>query len=332
MTNFWQNLKTPITVLAPMEEVTDTVFRQIILDCGRPSVLFTEFTSCEGVQSVGQAKVIHRLKYSEVERPIVAQVWGITPEDYLKTAKLVVELGFDGMDINMGCPVKKVIKQGACSALIKNPNLAKEIILATREGLGGKIPLSIKTRIGFSGIQTEEWCGFLIRECSPDALTVHGRTVKEESKVPCHWDEIGKVVKIRNSLSSSTIVIGNGDVQSLQEINQKVQEYGVDGVMAGRGILKNPWLFNPEVLTNSEGFQYFSASGEVIDKNLKIQTLLKHLHLWKATWKNEKPFPPLKKFFKIYLHQFAGAAELRAKLMEFQNIDETINYLQDLYE
>jgi tRNA-dihydrouridine synthase len=186
-----------------MEDVTDTVFRQVIQSVARPDVFFTEFTSTAGVQSSGQAKVIHRLKYSQNERPIVAQVWGITPDDYYKTAKLVVDLGFDGMDINMGCPVKNVIKQGACSALIKSPSLAKEIILATKEGLQNKIPLSVKTRIGFNKIETESWCGFLLNDCQPEVLTIHGRTVKEESGPPAHWDEIGKVVNINKQISSN---------------------------------------------------------------------------------------------------------------------------------
>jgi tRNA-dihydrouridine synthase len=198
--NFWQELPTPFWILAPMEDVTDTVFRRVIAHCGRPHVFFTEFASVEGIQSVGQAKVMHRFRYHEEERPLVAQVWGITPEDYYNTAKMVVEMGFDGMDINMGCPVKKVIAQGACSALIKNPSLAKEIVQASKEGLANKIPLSIKTRIGFNKIQTEEWIGFLLNETKPAALTIHGRTVKEESKAPCHWDEIGKGVEINNQL------------------------------------------------------------------------------------------------------------------------------------
>jgi tRNA-dihydrouridine synthase len=202
MTNFWQTLKRPFSVLAPMEDVTDTVFRQVIQSVSRPDVFFTEFTSTAGVQSSGQARVIHRLKYASTEKPIVAQVWGVTAEDYYKTAQMVLDLGFDGMDINMGCPVKKVIKQGACSALIKSPNLAKEIILATKEGLQDKIPLSVKTRIGFNKVETESWCGFLLKECQPEALTIHGRTVKEESTPPAHWDEIAKVVHINRQISS----------------------------------------------------------------------------------------------------------------------------------
>lgn len=206
MTNFWQNLPTNFSVLAPMEDVTDTVFRQVIIKAGRPDVLFTEFCNVEGVQSVGQARVIHRLKFSEIERPIVAQVWGRTPEDYYKTAKLIVELGFDGMDINMGCPVKKVIALGACSALINNHTKAEEIIKACQKGLDGKIPLSVKTRIGFNTIDTENWFGFLLSQ-DLQAITVHGRTVKELSNVPNHYDQIAKVVEMRNDYHHNKLAI-----------------------------------------------------------------------------------------------------------------------------
>jgi tRNA-dihydrouridine synthase len=203
--NFWRKLSKPFFILAPMEEVTDTVFRQIVLKCGRPNVFYTEFTSVEGSQSIGRSKIIHRLKYQNIERPIVAQIWGKTPEDYFKTSQQIVELGFDGLDINMGCPVKKIIKQGACSALINNPNLAKEIVLATKEGLANKIPLSIKTRIGFNQIQTDEWCGFLLKDCKPECLVIHARTVKEQSSRVVHWDEIKKVVQTNSQIKESVM-------------------------------------------------------------------------------------------------------------------------------
>lgn len=203
--NFWQDLPKPIMALAPMEDVTDTVFRQRITILGKPDVMFTEFTNVEGAQSDGSDQVTKRLKFVPEERPLVAQIWGITPEDYYKTAKMIVDLGFDGLDINFGCPVKKIIQKGACSALIKNPELAKEIVLATKEGLDGKLPLSIKTRIGFDKIDTENWIGFLLSQCQPDALTVHARTVKEESKVPVHFEELKKVSDIRNSLSKAKL-------------------------------------------------------------------------------------------------------------------------------
>ena len=208
MKNFWIELVKPFWILAPMEDVTDTVFRQIIATCGAPDVFFSEFVNVKGLKyemenpEVGQI-VSHRLlKTLEKElhkKPIVAQIWGITPEDYRQSAAKIVELGFDGIDINMGCPVKNVTSQGACSALIKNPTLAAEIIRATQEGSGGLIPVSVKTRIGFDRIDTENWASFLLSQ-NLQALTIHGRTVKEESKVPCHWDEIGKFVAINNQI------------------------------------------------------------------------------------------------------------------------------------
>ncbi len=211
MKNFWQEIsksQRPFWVLAPMEDVTDTVFRQVIARCGCPDVFFSEFVNIKGLSyeashpEVGQI-VSHRLEKTlektAHQKPLVAQIWGITPEDYYQSAAKILELGFDGIDINMGCPVKNVIAQGACSALIKNPVLASEIIQAVKEGSQNQIPVSVKTRIGFEKIETEKWAGFLLSQ-DLQALTIHGRTVKEESKVPCHWDEIGKVVTINNQI------------------------------------------------------------------------------------------------------------------------------------
>jgi nifR3 family TIM-barrel protein len=317
MTSFWHSLKKPILALAPMEDVTDTVFRQVIAACGRPDVMFTEFTSVEGIQSVGQAKVIHRLQYTENERPLVAQIWGVTPQDYFKTGMLVKELGFDGLDINMGCPVKNVIKQGACSALIKNPSLAKEIICAAKEGVGPNIPVSVKTRIGFKTIQTEEWIGFLLRECSPEVLTIHGRTVAEASKVPVHWEEIQKAVEIKKQLGSQTLIIGNGDILSLSEAHEKATQYGLDGIMIGRGVFQNPWIFNSDIDINQVTVQK------------RLETLLFHIQLYEQTWGGQKNYQILKRFFKIYVTGFTGAAQLRAKLMETKHYSESIQLARE---
>jgi nifR3 family TIM-barrel protein len=321
--NIWDRLKDngPIFALAPMEDVTDTVFRRIIADCGRPDLFFTEFTNCEGAQSVGQARVVHRLKYTEEERPLIAQVWGVTPDDYYKTAKLIKDMGFDGVDINMGCPVKKVIKQGACSALIKNPSLAKEIVEATKEGAQG-IPVSVKTRIGFNSIQTEEWISYILAECSPAALTIHGRTVKELSKVPNHWDEIAKAVAIRNSLQkdakNQTLIIGNGDIMSYQQGLKCINSYNLDGVMIGRGVFSNPWIFNPEVDHTRKS------------EHEKIQLLIKHLSLWKETWSgSNKNFQNMKKYYKIYLNSFKGASQLRNDLMNLHTPGDTLEFLNN---
>jgi tRNA-dihydrouridine synthase len=219
MKNCWQNQinrgsKQPFFILAPMEDVTDIVFRGIIRkynsaeyvakklgivlsDEINPEILFTEFTNCDGMCSVGQSKVIHRLKYDPNERPIIAQIWGRTPQNYYETAKLCLELGFDGIDINMGCPEKNVIKQGACSALINNQELAKEIIKSVKKGTQDKIPVSIKTRIGFKLIQTENWFNFLLDQ-NLDAITVHGRTVAQD-ELPANWNEIKRVVEMNKS-------------------------------------------------------------------------------------------------------------------------------------
>jgi tRNA-dihydrouridine synthase len=209
MKNFWKDLQIesqrtglPFFILAPMEDVTDIVFRGMVRKANNnmPQVLFTEFTNCDGICSVGQSRVIHRLKYDPNERPIVAQIWGKTPLNYEETSRLCLELGFDGIDVNMGCPEKSVIKQGACSALINNKPLAKEIIEACKRGTSGQIPISVKTRIGFNKIQTDDWISFLLEQ-NIQALTVHGRTVAGSDE-PANWDEIKKSVEIRNQMSS----------------------------------------------------------------------------------------------------------------------------------
>jgi nifR3 family TIM-barrel protein len=320
VTHFWNTLPVGFFVLAPMEDVTDTVFRQVIMQSGRPDVLFTEFTNCEGAQSVGQAKVIHRLKYSENERPIVAQIWGVTPEDYFKTARMILELGFDGVDINMGCPVKSVIRQGACSALIKNHSLALEIVQAVKEGVNGEIPVSIKTRIGFHAIDTENWFRFIFSQCKPDALTVHGRTAKEESKVPCHWDEIGNVVIMNNEINQNINkpkIIGNGDILSYQQGLDMIQKYSLDGIMIGRAVFQNPWIFDPSI--------------DPLEKTVseRIEILLYHLGLWQNTWGDTKQFNILKKYFKIYISGFDGAAHLRSLLMEATTATEVHSIISD---
>jgi len=210
MQSFWNTLEKPILIQAPMDDVTDTVFRQIIARCGKPDVFFTEFTNVEGMCSRGKDKVGKRIVFTPVERPIVAQIWGLDPLKFTETAKLIKRMGFDGIDINMGCPEKSVVKRGSCGAIIDNPKLAKEIILAVRKGAVG-LPISVKTRIGVKNIQTEKWIKFLL-EMDLDAITIHGRTVAEMSDVPNHWDEIGKAVRLRDSMKSKTLIIGNGDI------------------------------------------------------------------------------------------------------------------------
>lgn len=319
--NFWEDLKKPIYVLAPMYGVTDTVFRQIVTSVGKPTVFFTEFTPVEGLMSPAKQKMLEALRFTEEERPIVAQIWGSKPEKFYGAAKLISTLGFDGIDINMGCPEKNPIKTGSCAALIKNPALAIKIIEATIKGANG-LPVSVKTRIGFGKIETDEWVRILL-SIPIAALTLHLRTAKEMSKVPAHWEEMKKAVEIRQELGSKTLLIGNGDVKSLKEAIEKCDQYGIDGIMIGRGIFENVWLFNPEI------------NPEKITPQQKIDLLLKHLELFQKTYGNHEQalsshslrnrhFEVMKKFVKCYVNNFKGATEAREKLMSTKSLDELI--------
>ncbi|WP_346863359.1 tRNA-dihydrouridine synthase [uncultured Draconibacterium sp.] len=324
MNNFWKEIKSPVFSLAPMEDVTDTVFREIVMGMATPGklhVVFTEFTSVEGMNHpVGRERVSERLIVNESERillkemgvKLVAQIWGRNPEIYANIAKYISEnYDFDGIDINMGCPVKKVFKIGACSALIGEPGLAKEIILATNEAT--PLPVSVKTRTGIKQHQTEEWISELL-EVDPAAIILHGRTQRMQSDGDASWEEIAKAVELKNQLKPHIPFHGNGDVFSYEKGLQRIQETGVDGVMIGRGIFQNPWFFNP-------------AKTE-ITKEERIDKLLAHTRLFEQTWGGIKNFNILKRFYKIYLNSFPGAAKLRADLMEVKDYQEVYTYFQ----
>lgn len=318
MSNFWNESKEPFFILAPMEDVTDTVFRQIILSVSDPKILrvvFTEFTSTDGLTDQrGFEKTSERLHVNASEIDIlkrrgsklVAQIWGNDPEKFFRSAALISQQGqFDGIDINMGCPVKKVVVKGTCSALIKNPALAAEIIAATKEGTN--LPVSVKTRIGFNSVVTEEWIGHLLEQ-ELAAITVHGRTQKIHSEGFADWNEIGKAVSLRDSMLKTTAIIGNGDVESYQQGINLANAHKLEGIMVGRGVFKNPWMFNKKLV--------------VPEPSERIELLREHLQLYAATWGNGKNFNILKRFFKIYLSNFRGAAELRDKLMHTNNAGE----------
>jgi nifR3 family TIM-barrel protein len=317
MTNFWKDLPQPFTVLAPMENVTDLVFREIVTTLlPKPNVLFTEFTNVEALTSVGFEKTIPRLNFNEIQRPIVAQIWGVDPESFYKSAKLIQKLKFDGIDINMGCPDRAVIKGGAGAALINNKSLVKEIISAVKKG-ADKLPISIKTRIGFGSVVTSEWITFLLEQ-KIDALTIHGRTAKQMSKGIADWNEIKKAVEIKNKISPETLIIGNGDVESYSQVIDVHKKFGVDGVMIGRGIFKNPWVFDK------------SLEPKKHIENEYIAVLLKHISLNEKTRNDPKSFEPMKKFFKMYINNFKGASILRQRLMETKNYSEVKKLLKNI--
>lgn len=311
MKNFWKELKKPIMVLAPMADVTDCVFREIINKYGKPDVFWTEFVSVDGLCSPGKERLLIDLKYDKAEHPIMAQIFGSKPENFEKVAKMLVEMGFDGIDINMGCPVKKVLNQNSCSALIRTPELAKEIILATKRG-AGNIPVSVKTRIGFSKVELETWIPAIL-ETSPAVLTVHLRTVKEMSLVPAHWELMKRVVEIRDEMKSDTLIFGNGDVLDLKDAQLKVAETGCDGIMLGRAIFGNPWLFTGKVPTLEE----------------KLKVMIEHTKLFEKVLSPHKNFALMKKHYKAYVNGFDGAKELRVRLMEADNATEIENITND---
>lgn len=297
---FWQSLKSPFFALAPMDDVTDTVFRQIVARAAKPDVFFTEFTNVDGLMSKGRENVIGRLKFSKAEKPIIAQIWGLLPKNYYDASKMIAGMGFDGIDINMGCPQRDVVKIGACAGLMKDKEKAAQVIEAVKDGAKG-LPVSVKTRLGYKFVEYE-WLQFLLEQ-NLDALTVHGRTAAEMSKPPARWDEIGKVVEMRKKMGSKTVIIGNGDIANYHDGMDKHEKYGVDGLMIGRGIFENLWAF--EKLSQSR----------IIDKKVRFDLLLEHVNLFEKTWGKVKNPQILKKFFKIYVNGFEGASELRAQLM-----------------
>lgn len=330
--NFWKDLPKPFTALAPLDGVTDVVFRQIITEIGKPDVLFTEFTMCQGLLSKGRKRVEDNLLFTKEQQPVVAQIWGIEPEHFYKVAKELNERGFAGIDINMGCPERTVIRDGACSALIKNPTLAAEIIQATKEGAqaGGRarlrakrdrggtgdLPVSVKTRIGFNQPVIEEWLGMLLKQ-DLATLTVHLRTVAEMSRVSAHWELMPEIMKLRDELAPQTLIMGNGDLTSMDDIQEKYKTYGCDGFMVGRGIFANPWFFNPKV------------NMEEVTVEERIKLYQHHIALFEKQWNDTKNFALLKKFGKTYISNFANSSDFREKLMTSKTIQELKNNLRE---
>lgn len=311
---FWGKLKRPMTVLAPMANVTDAAFRRIIAKYGSPDVFWTEFVSVEGLLSRGKEKLLMDFWYTEDERPIVAQIFGGKPEQFEQVAKLCKELKFDGIDINMGCPDAGVEKSGGGAALIKNPKLAQEIIRATKEGARSAgsgqadLPVSVKTRIGYNKDEIDTWLSAVL-ETKPAALTVHLRTRKEMSKVPARWEEMSRIKALRDKLSPETVLLGNGDVLTVADARAKAKQYGIDGVMIGRGIFGNPWLFAEKIPSVQE----------------RLRVCLEHTRLFEELYyKNGewiRNFDIMKKHYKAYINGFDGAKELRVKLMEAKDVD-----------
>jgi len=314
MKNFWQKLNKPILVSAPMSGVTDAAFRKILAKYGKPDVIFTEFVSVDGLCSEGRDELLRTLIFDNSERPVVAQLFGRNPEHFYQSAKICKTLGFDGIDINMGCPDKDVIKQGAGASLILEPALAKEVILATKKG-AKDLPVSVKTRIGFDKILTETWIANLL-ECDLAVLTIHGRTKNQGYQGEVHWEEIAKAKKIAQDMDVKTLIFGNGDVKSLDDAYSKAKEYDLDGIMIGRALLANPLFFNKTK-------QVHDLSTEE-----KFSMLIEYAKLFEEIFKGKKNFSEMKKFYKSYTHGIKQGAKLRMEMMEAKNSEELFLTLQ----
>ncbi len=325
MNNFWTKLTKPIFCLAPMADVTDCAFRKIINKYGKPDVFWTEFVSADGLaHPVAREKLLIDLKFEKGEHPIVAQIFGGRPENIREAAKLCRELGFDGVDINMGCPDKSIEKQNSGAGCIKNPKLAIEVIRAAKEG-AGSLPVSVKTRIGYNKEEIDTWIAGLLAEQLP-VLTVHLRTRKEMSLVPAHWELMPRIIELRNKISPETLIIGNGDVVDLKDAEEKVKKYGCDGVMLGRAIFGNPWLFKR---TSPQPSPYQGEGELPLTLQHKLQVMIEHTKLFEEMLGKHKNFAIMKKHYKAYVNGFDGAKELRVKLMEAKNADEVEKITND---
>lgn len=309
--SFWKTLTTPIFMLAPMADVSDAAFRRVIAKYGKPDVMWTEFVSADGLARApeeGKRRLMQDLIYTEDERPIVAQLFSATPEHMEYAATLCAELGFDGVDINMGCPDRSVEKQGCGAAMIRNPESAVAVIDAAKRGVAragrADVPVSVKTRLGYNHDELEEWLPTLL-DTGVAAITLHARTRKEMSKVPARWERIARATEIRNERGKDTLIFGNGDAASLADARAKAEASGADGVMLGRAIFGNPWLFAERIPTIEE----------------KLHIMVEHTRLFEELLP-EKNFAIMKKHYKAYVNDFPGAKELRVELMETKNAAE----------
>lgn len=343
--NFWEKLPAPFLVVAPMADVTDAPFRRMIAKysahtradgtTGGPDVMWTEFVAADGLVRAtpeGKQKLMADLIYSEEERPVVAQLFTSDPGHMEYAAALCRELGFDGVDINMGCPDQSIEKQGCGAAMIKNPTQAAAVVAAakrgTKMGEPGGIPVSVKTRLGYNTDELETWIPHLLSS-EPAALTIHARTRKDMSKVPARWERVAAAVALRNSLGVPTRIIGNGDVLSREDGLAKIAASGADGAMVGRALFGNPWFFHPTrrlptrltalpthgvnretIITTDTS----DSAASYISLEERLAVLVEHTRLF-VELLPFKNFAILKKHYKAYVNGFAGAADLRGELM-----------------
>jgi len=360
--NFWQKIDKPIIALSPMDGVTDASFRFITAKHGRPDVAFTEFVNAE-TAFYAPHTLIKDLTYSEIERPVVAQIYGHTPEMFYEVAHIVCELGFDGLDINMGCPAKKVAAKGSGAALILTPALARSIIRTAGQGIRDwregqtlsdlkidpefidkirisnrlrsgmetpprrrLIPVSVKTRLGYDHVVVEEWIQTLLEE-KPAVISLHGRTLRQKYTGNADWEAIARAVK--TAKHSETLILGNGDLRSMQDVYRRVRETDVDGVLLGRSTQGNPWIFRAKEQVK----QALRSNGAVsihhapISLEERFRVILEHSDHFEKHWGN-KSFVGLRKHLAWYCKASPRAAELRSQMVRVNNVSEVVECLR----
>lgn len=307
MTNFWAELPKPFFILAPMEDVTDVVFRHVVKEAGAPDVFFTEFANSDSFcHPEGKDSLRGRLTFTEDEQPIVGHIWGDNPTFFREMSIGLAQLGFKGVDINMGCPVPNVAGRGKGSGLILRPEVAAELIAAAK---AGGLPVSVKTRIGYTEMaEMEAWITHLLKQDIAN-LSIHLRTRKEMSKVPAHWDIIPQIMALRDQIAPQTLITINGDIPDRQTGLELAEKYGVDGIMIGRGIFMNPFAFEKELREHT--------SEELLGL-LRLQLDLQDQYSEMIP----RSIVGLHRFFKIYVKGFSGASDLRVKLMQTKSTDE----------
>ena len=308
MTNFWKNLPKPFFVLAPMEAVTDVIFRHVVATATKPDIFFTEFVNASSFCSPkGQTSTRSRLEFTDDEPPMVAQIWGKKPDEFAIMSQALAKRGFSGIDINMGCPDKSVVHGGSGSGLIRTPEIAGQLIAAAKTS---GLPISVKTRLGDTKIdQWRDWITFLLNQDIVN-LTIHLRTRKEMSKVEAHYELIPEILQLRDEIAPKTLITINGDVLNREQGEALAKQYNIDGIMIGRGVFQNPFAFETKAINHT--------------REELLAMLNVHLDLYDkySTELDPRKFDPLKHFFKVYIRDFAGASELREKLMHTKNTDE----------
>lgn len=308
----------PFFILAPMDDVTDTVFRRIVFDCAPFDLSMTEFVNVDGLCSIGRPKLMPKLSTEHDKGQVIAQIWGKKPENFERIAKEISSgeiPGFCGIDLNFGCPDKTVLKNECCSAL-QLPEFrdrAGQIIESTMRGANGKMPVSIKTRLGFKDVDYS-WHEFLLSH-KPSMLTVHVRTTRQMSKVPAQWDAIVPIIALRDTISPDTKIVLNGDIVDRDHGLLLAEQFNVDGIMIGRGVFKNPYCFADDAVNLWQN----------MSEQKRKELLKKHLLLHKETYAyGERKFAPLKKFAKIYISDFPGASELRERIMQTNAVEDAL--------